>query len=203
MEGLHIDAIARGVLSHLNTLRPGHNGRHFSGDIFKWIFLNENVWISINISLKFVLKCPINHIPVLVQKMSGIGEWLSQFLSKDSVSSAKPRRQAIVRTNDSLLTHLCVTRPHWVNHGSCPVAKCPQKYFAAPLWPVSRLRLYLTRHYRDQTYGRMWPCTIPCLYYVTVIFSAMCIWTGNIRVSINWTRIKKYIFILILLSVIF
>ena len=34
----------------INTLRPRQNGRHFPDDIFKWIFLNENVWISINIS---------------------------------------------------------------------------------------------------------------------------------------------------------
>ena len=26
-----------------NTLRPRQNGRHFPDDIFKWIFLNENV----------------------------------------------------------------------------------------------------------------------------------------------------------------
>ena len=33
----------------LNTLRPRNNGRHFADDIFKCIFLNENVWIPINI----------------------------------------------------------------------------------------------------------------------------------------------------------
>ena len=38
----------------VKTLRPRQNGRHFPDDIFKWIFLNENVWISINILLKFV-----------------------------------------------------------------------------------------------------------------------------------------------------
>ena len=30
------------------------NGRHFPRDIFKCIFLNENVYSSIKISLKFV-----------------------------------------------------------------------------------------------------------------------------------------------------
>ena len=30
---------------HVNTLKPRQNGRHFAGDSFKWIFLNENVWI--------------------------------------------------------------------------------------------------------------------------------------------------------------
>ena len=44
--------------------------KKFSDDIFKSIFLNENVWISINISLKFVPKGPINNIPALVQIMA-------------------------------------------------------------------------------------------------------------------------------------
>ena len=36
-------------------------------DIFKSIFLNENIWISIKISLKFVPKGPINNIPALAE----------------------------------------------------------------------------------------------------------------------------------------
>ena len=44
---------------NLNILRPRQNGRHFPDDIFKWIFLKENVWISINISLKFVPRVQI------------------------------------------------------------------------------------------------------------------------------------------------
>ena len=39
-------------------------------DIFKCIFLNENAWISIKISLKIVPKGPINNIPALVQIMA-------------------------------------------------------------------------------------------------------------------------------------
>ena len=46
---------------------PRQNGRHFAGDILKWIFLNENITISIKISLKFVPKGPINNIPILFQ----------------------------------------------------------------------------------------------------------------------------------------
>ena len=56
-------------LMQFNTLRPRQNGRHFADDIFKRIFLNENVWIPIKISLKFVPKGPINNIPALVQMM--------------------------------------------------------------------------------------------------------------------------------------
>ena len=54
----------------VNTLGPRQNGRHFPDDIFKCIFLNENVWISIMISLMFVLVCPINTFPTLIQIMA-------------------------------------------------------------------------------------------------------------------------------------
>ena len=54
----------------MKTLRPRHNGRHFADDIFKCIFLNENVWIPIKISLKFVPKGPINYTPASVQIMA-------------------------------------------------------------------------------------------------------------------------------------
>ena len=40
-------------------------------DIFKCIFLNENVWISIKISLKFVPYGPIDNMPSLGQIMTG------------------------------------------------------------------------------------------------------------------------------------
>ena len=41
-------------LRPVNTSWPTKNGRHFPDDIFKCIFVNENKWISLNISLKFV-----------------------------------------------------------------------------------------------------------------------------------------------------
>ena len=53
-------------MATINTLRPRQNEQHFADDIFKRIFFNENVWISIRISLKFVPKGPINNIPALV-----------------------------------------------------------------------------------------------------------------------------------------
>ena len=58
------------ILEWVNTLGPRQNGRHFADDIFKCIFMNQNIWISIKISLKFVPKCPINNIPALVQIMA-------------------------------------------------------------------------------------------------------------------------------------
>ena len=83
----------------INTLRPRQNGRHFPDAIFKWIFLNENVWISIKISLNFVPKGPINNIPSLVQIMA----WRRP--------GDKPLSEPVMV---SLPTHICVTRPQWV-----------------------------------------------------------------------------------------
>ena len=84
----------------INTLRPRQDGHHIPDDIFKWIFLNENVWISITISLKFVQKGPINIIPALVQIMA----WRRP--------GDKPLSEQMVV---GLLTHICVIRPQWVN----------------------------------------------------------------------------------------
>ena len=42
----------------------------FADDIFKRILINENVWITIKISLKFALKGPIKNIPALLQIMA-------------------------------------------------------------------------------------------------------------------------------------
>ena len=83
----------------VNTLRPRQNGCHFPDDIFKWIFLNENVWISIKISLKFVPTGPINNIPTLVQIMA----WRRP--------GDKPLSEPMMV---DLLTRICVARPQWV-----------------------------------------------------------------------------------------
>ena len=84
----------------VNTLRPRQNGRHFADDIFKCIFLNENVLIPIKISLKFVPKGPINNIPALVLIMA----WRRP--------GHKPLSEPMMA---SLPTHICVTRRQWVN----------------------------------------------------------------------------------------
>ena len=57
-------------LQWVNTLRPRQNGRHFTDDILKCIFSNENIYISIEMSLKFIPKSQINNIPALVQIMA-------------------------------------------------------------------------------------------------------------------------------------
>ena len=79
---------------YINILRPWQNGRHFADDIFKCIFMNENVWIAIGISLKFVTR--------------GL-EVNSQYSSIGSDNGLAPiRRQAIIRTNDEYLIDACM-----------------------------------------------------------------------------------------------
>ena len=92
------DRASRYILTHQG---PRQNGRHFPDDIFKCIFcLNENLWIPIKISLKFVPKDLINNIPSLVQ----IRAW--------RWPGDKPLSEPMM---DSLLTHICIIQPQWVN----------------------------------------------------------------------------------------
>ena len=85
---------------YVNSLRPKQNGRHFPDDMVKCIFLNENVWLAIKISLKFVPKGSINNISALVKIMA----WRRP--------GGKPLSEAMLVI---LLMHICVTRPQWVN----------------------------------------------------------------------------------------
>ena len=84
---------------HFSTLRPRQNGRHLPDDIFKYISWNENAWIPIKISLKFVPKGPTNNIPVLVQIMV----WRRP--------GAKPLSEPMMGNS---LTHIWVTQHQWV-----------------------------------------------------------------------------------------
>ena len=54
------------ILIFFNTLRPRQKGRHFADDIFKCIFVNENIWNPTEISLKFIPRDQINNILALV-----------------------------------------------------------------------------------------------------------------------------------------
>ena len=52
------------IYDRLNS-SPGQNGCNFADDILKCIFIDGMFCISIQISLKFVPRGPINNIPVL------------------------------------------------------------------------------------------------------------------------------------------
>ena len=106
----------------INTLRPRQNCHHFADDIFKCIFLNENVWISLKISLKFVPTVQINNIPALVLIMA----WRRP--------GDKPLSEPMMVIS---LTHICVTRPQWVN--------VDNGFVLNQWWPCSLIHMEITR----------------------------------------------------------
>ena len=87
----------------VNTLRLRQNGRHFPDDIFKCIFVNENVWILNTSWLKFVPTGPIDNNTTLVQIMA----WYP--------TGDKPLSDPMMV---SLLIHICMTGLQWVK-GTC------------------------------------------------------------------------------------
>ena len=83
-----VDGLAPlGSRSSADCSRPRQNGRYFADDIFKCIFLNEIVFISIIISLKFIPNGPISN--------SSIGS---------DNGMAPNRRQTIIWTKDDYFT---------------------------------------------------------------------------------------------------
>ena len=83
-------------------MRPRQNGHHFADDIFECIFMNENVWLSLRISLKFVRKVRINNTVVLVQIMA----WRRP--------GDKPLSEPMMI---SFMAHICVTGSQRVDQG--------------------------------------------------------------------------------------
>ena len=88
-------------------------------------FFNENVSISIKISLKFVPKGPINKVPALVQIMA----WRRP--------GDKPLSEPMMIR---LPTHICVTRPQLVNidfGGQLAISNmtCAKRFvYLSPIW---------------------------------------------------------------------
>ena len=83
----------------LNSSPPRQFGGKIADDIFKCIFVNENDWISIKISLKFIPKSPIDNKSVLDQVMAWRRQAPSHYLNQ---------------CWPSFLTHICGTRGRWV-----------------------------------------------------------------------------------------
>ena len=96
---IHVPFIRPQYLIFLNTLRPKRDGRHFPGAIFKCIFLSENIWISIKISLILVPKGPNSNLIFQLIEMMAWSRSGDRLLSEPMMVS--------------LLTHICVSRPQW------------------------------------------------------------------------------------------
>ena len=102
----HTDNFCR----HLKSLRPRKNGRYFTDEIFKWNLVNQSVWISNKILVKFVL-----HVYSALVRM--IQQAANHYLKKKTMmvwftdvhlptmmqqNTAPGRRQTIIWTNAGL-----------------------------------------------------------------------------------------------------
>ena len=109
--------------AELKTLRPRQDGGYFAVDVLKCIFLNENVWISLKIPLKFVPSGPFNNIRALVQMMA----W---------------RRPGDKPLSEPMLvfvpTHICVTRPQWVKQSEWYSNQYARIVFLSSFMGISR-----------------------------------------------------------------
>ena len=122
-----------GYHGSINTLRPRQNGRHFADDIFKRIFLNENVRILIKISLKFVPEGPINNIPGLVQIMA----WRRP--------GDKPLSKPAIR----LPTDICVARPQWVKLIPLNMSNHCNSFQLLTCWIVSKITKFIYSYFKS------------------------------------------------------
>ena len=132
---------------YINTLRPRQDGRLFP-DIFKSIFVNENVQIFIKISLTFVPKIQIDNNPLSEPMMV------------------------------SLLTHICVTRPEWLKDvywgiqllcnypftdqkKSCRLLCCPTETFLQIIFTICIISVLImifdSRHSAAETFNSTLP----------------------------------------------
>ena len=84
------------ISAPFNTLRSRQNDRHFADDICKCIFINEKVWIAIEILLKFVPNSSIYNKSSKVQVMA----WCH----------VSPKPMVTQSTHGGRVTHICVSK---------------------------------------------------------------------------------------------
>ena len=114
-------------------LDPEHNGRHFADNILKWtgsrtlaaveladkifeyISLNEDVWVLVQISLKFVTKSPVDKKSALVQVLMNCHRIGNSSLSESMmIQHTEPIRHIYWSPSHTVLahrgrmTHVCV-----------------------------------------------------------------------------------------------
>ena len=116
--GWHGELLLWGDEPSNNTLKLRQNGSHFADDLCQCIFVNENMWISVKISLNFVPKGPISNIPALVLIMA----WCrpgDKPLSETMMVRLTTHINASVGLNElthwGRVTHICVGNlcHHW------------------------------------------------------------------------------------------
>ena len=144
-------------------------------DIFICIFLNENAWIPIKISLQFVPQGPINNIPALVQIMA----WHRP--------GDKPLSGPMI---GRLPMHICVTWPQWVNHKKWVVQMENTKFLSTTFL----LPMLVFFHNFATKFGitnfsyQCWSCTWLCWGRDKMAANFLM----TISKAFSWTKIYKF-----------
>ena len=120
---------------------------------FKCIFLNENVWTSIKILVKFIPKCRIDNIPALVQIMA----WRRQ--------GDKPLFESMMVRS---LTHICITRPQWVKWTLSDNHQTPYTF-------LCKIRKFLSENFYFYPYIRYIQWILPLCTNLFMIFQDLVI----------------------------
>ena len=173
--GLHWNVFI--AIQFINSLRPRQDGRYFADDIFKCIFLNETVWIPFKISLKG----PMNNIPALVQIMA----WRRP--------GDKPLSEPMMV---SLPTHICVTRPQWVNRQQWSQTLAPRQIDGLPFRKaiMTRVSDALLCHWRKMGCLSRGDFIYRCgSWSISVGIMAWCRQAANHYLHRCWLSISKYL----------
>ena len=152
--------VDKGSHESLNTLRPRLDGCHFADNILVYMFLNERLWISNKISLKYV---PLGSI----DKKNIIG----------SDNGLPNGQQAIFWTNDGIVYWRCVTRPRWSYKHSKGIIQHSRVYISSDMlcndyvsYRMVWQTISISRNVRTDlgliVSSRVWPCT-NCISWTT------------------------------------
>ena len=116
-----------------NTLRPRKNCRRSANGISKCIFLNESVWMSLKVSLKFVRKFWIHNVlDILIQIMTWRRPGDTHYLNRwGLVSDAYMRHNQLTaskwfvqdRTVIDILRFQCIISPFIISGLHCLLEK--------------------------------------------------------------------------------
>ena len=150
----------------VNTLgRPRQNGCHFAYSIFKCIFLKENVWNLIRISLNFVPKGPINNVPAMGQTMAWhqIGvKPLSELMQTRFTDWNQKSSQNVSICNVTILVTQIYTEMGTDKEAPTPRHKQISKYFCIMwydnIWKNKRLYPCLCGNFKSliSVFTRLW-----------------------------------------------
>ena len=152
-------------VTQINTLRPRQNGRRFADDIFKCVFLNENVRLLTKISLTLVPKGPLF--------------WLNKIFI-----------WAFYRfsTTVHVVTNTC---PQWCRHGT-DILRNPLHFISHGHLVLGAHNRHAKLTRNGEVWSVFWDFSSLAdykLHHCRVLYSAM---LYHVIVSAPWTHLKEF-----------